>query len=170
MSALRNVVITVIIALSAVLAVAYSSCNKNKCHNVTCLNRGVCLGGECECPRGFEGNRCQTLMRDKFIFNYNGFDSCGFASYNDTVKLYSIQLLAVLRDSVEMTLHNLLANPEDSAICTIQTTDSFTFIGSNNSTTYTGWGKLRNDSLWLGYHVQEGIKSYDCKYFGQSLR
>ncbi len=41
---------------------------------------------------------------------------------------------------------------------------------TNNSTTYTGWGKLRNDSLWLAFHVQEDTSSYDCKYFGQSLR
>lgn len=170
MKAMRNLLVTILVALSAVLAVSYSACNKNKCHNVTCLNHGVCDGGNCVCPVGFEGNRCQTLMRDKFIANYNGFDSCGFDSFADTVTVYPVKLLAVLRDSVEMVLHNLMGEPADSAICTIQSTDSFTFIGSNNSTTYSGWGKMRNDSLWLRYHVQQDTTSFDCKFFGQSLR
>ncbi len=155
-----------IFTLSAFSLVIYTSCNKNKCNNVICLNLGVCDGGKCICPTGFEGNRCQTLSRDKFIFTYNGHDSCTGPHYSN----YEIHMLAVLNDSVEMNMKNFLGNYQDSATCTIQSTDSFTFIGSNNSTTYTGWGKLSNDSLWLVYHVMHDTTSYDCKYFGQSLR
>ncbi len=169
MRASRNILITAFLTLFIFIAASYTACNKNKCHNVTCVSRGVCDGGKCVCPVGFEGSRCEKLMRDKFIFNYNGYDSC-HSFYGDTMKPYSVKLIAVLHDSLEMTLTNLLGDPSDSANCTIQSTDSFTFIGSNNSTTYTGWGKLRNDSLWLAFHVQENINSYDCKYFGQSLR
>jgi hypothetical protein len=163
----RYLVLAAFITVAVFSVATYSACNKNKCHNVVCLNNGACFGGTCKCPTGFEGNRCQTLSRDKFIYNYNGYDLCGDSSLYHP---YSVQLLAVLHDSTEMVLRNLLDNLDDSAICTIQSTDSFTFIGSNNSTTFTGVGHLSNDSLWLYYHVVHDTTSYDCKYFGQSLR
>lgn len=170
MKPIQSILLTAFLTISVFSIVVYSACNKNKCHNVTCLNQGVCDGGHCVCPRGFEGNRCQTLSRDKFIFTYNGGDSCQGTPFNNHFTQYPVHLLARLNDSTEMVLMNLLNDPSDSAICTIQTTDSFTFIGSNNSTTYTGTGKLRNDSLWMSYHVVHDTSSYDCRYFGQSLR
>lgn len=166
----QNILLAAALILSVLSAVLYTSCNKNKCHNVTCLNQGKCDGGNCVCPVGFEGNRCQTLSRNKFISTYNGGDSCQGETVDNHFTQYPVHLLAVLHDSLELTLSNLLNDMADSATCTIQSTDSFTFIGSNNSTTFTGTGKLRNDSLWLNYHVVQGIVSYDCKYFGQGLR
>ncbi len=170
MKPIRNILLTSLIATLALFSVIYTSCNKNKCHNVTCLNQGTCDGGYCVCPRGFEGNRCQTLSREKFIATYNGGDSCHDATTPNHFTQYPVHLLSRLNDSTEMVLTNLLDDPSDSAICTIQTTDSFTFIGSNNSTTFTGTGKMRNDSLWMIYHVVHSVYSYDCAYFGQSLR
>ena len=170
MKSLRYILLAAILIISVFSVAVYSGCNKNKCHNVLCLNQGVCDGGTCVCPVGFEGIRCGTLSRDKFIYNYNGYDSCEYHSDSAGRNVYSIHLIAVLLDSSTMTLTNLMNNPADSATCTIQSTDSFSFIGSNNSTTYNGWGKLSNDSLWLEYHVQHDTTSYDCKYFGQSLR
>jgi hypothetical protein len=166
MKLIRTVLLTAVCVLMAFSAVVYSSCNKNKCDKVVCLNLGACDNGTCKCPTGYEGDRCQTLSRDKFIATYNGGDSCTHNVYNR----YEIRLTAILYDSVEMNMKNFLGNYQDSATCTIQSTDSFTFIGSNNSTTYTGWGKMRNDSLWMVYHVVHDTTSYDCKYFGQSLR
>ncbi len=166
MKHLRTILIAAFGTLLAFSAAVYTSCNKNKCDKVICLNLGVCDGGNCICPVGFEGNRCQTLSRDKFIFTYSGGDSCTGRVYNR----YQIFLLAVLNDSIEMKMKNFLGNIQDSALCTMQSPDSFTFIGANNSTTYTGTGKLSNDSLWLVYHVVHDTTNYDCKYFGQSLR
>jgi len=106
-------------------------------------------------------------MRDKFLFTYSGGDSCHVpAVYTQ----YQVHLLATLTDSITMTLTNLLDTAADSAICTIQSTDSFTFIGSNNAVTYRGSGKMRNDSLWLIYSVKSDTTLYNCRYFGQSLR
>ena len=162
----RIILLAALSTIAVFSAVIYSSCNKNKCDKVICLHLGACDGGNCTCPVGYEGLRCETLMRDKFIFTYSGGDSCTGPRYNK----YQVFIHANLTDSVTMTMLNLLGNIQDSAICTIQATDSFTFIGSNNSTTFTGTGKLSNDSLWLVYHVVHDTTSYNCKYFGQSLR
>ena len=165
MNIFRIVLLSAMTTVAIFSAVVYTSCNKDKCDKVVCLNLGACNNGNCTCPVGFEGNRCETLSRDKFIFTYNGGDSCTGPVYDK----YALYFHAVLTDPVTMTMLNILNNIQDSATCTIQSTDSFTFIGSNNSTTFTGTGKLSNDSLWLVYHVTHDTTSYDCKYFGQSL-
>ncbi len=166
MNILRLVMLSAAFTITVFSVAVYSSCNKNKCDKVVCLNLGACDAGNCVCPVGFEGLRCESLSRDKFIFTYNGGDSCTGPKFNK----YAIYMHAVLTDSVTMTMLNLLGNIQDSATCTMQATDSFSFIGSNNSTTFTGTGKLKNDSLWLVYHVTHDTTSYNCKYFGQSLR
>ncbi len=133
-----------------------------------CLHRGVCNGGNCECPVGYEGLRCDTLSRDKFIFNYNGGDSC--SNFPDQYHQYNIILQAISYNPYEMVMKHFIGNWDDSAICTIQSPDSFTFIGANNGTTYQGWGKLSNDSLWMAYSVEQDTSTYSCHYFGQSKR
>ncbi len=165
MKFIRSIMLTVLITLSVFSAVVYTACNKNKCDSVTCKNRGACDGGYCFCLTGFEGPRCATFSRDKFLYTFSGADSCTRNPYDQ----YQVQFLATLNDTVEMTMFNLLNNPMDSAICTMQSTDSFSFIGSNNSTTYSGWGKISNDSLWMTYHVIHDTTSYDCKYFALKL-
>ena len=162
MRALHSILVTAFLTLGFFSAISYIACNKDKCNNVACLNGGECDGGICTCAAGFEGNRCQTPSRDKWIANYNGGDSCSY----DGATPYNVRLLVDPTSKTKMTLLRILNNNNDSAACTMVATDSFTFNGSNNSITYRGNGKLSNDSLWMSYHVQYDTINYDCKYFG----
>lgn len=48
-------------------AVSLTSCNEDPCKAVRCANNGVCEeDGSCTCPTGYEGERCETVTRDKF--------------------------------------------------------------------------------------------------------
>ena len=171
MRSIRQILIATSLTLTLFMAiVSYTACKKDACDNVICLNLGACDGGKCSCPTGYEGLRCEVLSRDKFIFTFNGGDSCQGNVFTAGYHQYPIYLRANLYDSLELTMKNFLNNVDDSAICVIRATDSFTFQGSNNSTTYYGTAKLRNDSLWMVYHVDADTTSYDCKYFGQGLR
>jgi hypothetical protein len=167
MKPIRLILLTSFLTVAFVYGITYTACKKDACKNVVCLNLGTCDAGKCICPVGYEGSRCDTLSIDKFVFTYNGGDTCGSGRLYTQ---YPIYLYAIATNPFEMTMKNFINNLEDSAICTIQSTDSFTFLGSNNSTTYYGWGKLSNDSLWLTYSVQHDTTSYTCHYFGQSLR
>ena len=167
MKPIRLILLTSFIIAACFYTITYTACKKDACKHVVCLNSGTCYEGNCQCPVGYEGLRCDTLSRDKFVFRYNGGDSCGTGL---VYTQYYVTLEAVAANPYELTMKNFLNNPQDSAICTIQSTDSFTFIGANNSTTYTGWGKLSNDSLWMTYSVEHDTISYSCHYFGQSLR
>ncbi len=42
--------------------VLYTSCNKNSCKNINCLHNGYCVMGECRCPSGYTGERCETKI------------------------------------------------------------------------------------------------------------
>ncbi len=162
MKVLRSIIITAIVSIGAIGAVTYTACNKDKCNNVACLNGGACDDGVCVCAAGFEGNRCETESRTKFVANFNGGDSCGTTGDHQ----YNIYFLRTVGNKTQVTMMNMLNNMNDSAICTLVGTDTFNFNGSNNSITYRGTGKLRNDSLWLKYHVQYDTINYDCKYLG----
>jgi hypothetical protein len=162
MKPIRNVLFAAFLIVIVVSAVSYTACNKNHCGNVVCLHLGVCNDGSCLCPTGFEGNNCEILSRDKFIFTYNGGDTCDSAGYRQ----YPIHLLAIAGDTLELKMTNFLNNLQDSAICTIQSTDSFSFIGSNNSTIYNGTGKLSHDTLIMYYNVVHDTITYNCVYKG----
>src|SRR5271157_1742979 len=119
MKPIRNILLTCCLTLAAFSIVIYTACNKNKCRKVICINNGVCYGGNCVCPIGFEGARCEVLSRDKFIFTYNGSDLC---SISKEYREYPVTFIKVLTDSLEMTMKNFLNNLDDSATCTIQST------------------------------------------------
>jgi len=162
---MRPVLVTAFLTLLVFSAVTYTACKRNLCVDVNCMHRGACFDGVCACPTGYEGLRCEVLMRDKFITTFNGHDSCG--NFKDNVyQQYPIYFTAMRDDSVELTMKNILNDPHDSAVATLLTTDSFYFQGVNNATRYFGTGKLRNDSLWLNFHVQHDTSDYDCHYFG----
>lgn len=168
---IRNVLLTVFVTLAIFSVITYTACKKDPCENVICLNLGACEGGHCVCPVGFEGPRCEIYSRDKFIKTYNGLDTCDYTTRDTTVyKVYPIYFRAILNDPRSMMMWNVLNNMQDSAICTILGVDSFSFQGSNNATSFIGKGKMRHDSLWLDYHVEQDTTGYDCRFFGQGLR
>ena len=55
-----------IIAFAALFTIAafglttYIACTKDACASVTCQHGGTCSGGNCTCPSGYTGSRCET--------------------------------------------------------------------------------------------------------------
>ncbi len=165
----KNILLTALLTIALFAGVSYTACKKDRCQNVICLNLGQCDNGACLCPVGFEGDRCQRLSRDKFIKTFNGYDTCTIDTLGGH-RQYPLYFRTIKFDQREMVMQNLLDDMDDSAICTIEGIDTFSFQGANNATTYFGTGKLRNDSLWLTYKVEQDTTTYECRYFGQGLR
>lgn len=162
MKALKPILFSALVLASIGSAIFYSSCKKDRCTDVVCVNGGYCDGGNCVCPTGFEGDSCQNYSRNRWVGNYNGGDSCSVVG----ARGYNIVFLAVLNNPVQMVMRGILNTMNDSAMCTMVAADSFTFNGANNSTTYRGFGKIKNDSLKMSYSVQQDTINYTCKYFG----
>jgi EGF-like domain len=55
------------------VTIVTSSCTKNPCDDIVCLNNGTCREGACACPSGFEGPFCENKANDKFIGYWEGF-------------------------------------------------------------------------------------------------
>ncbi len=168
MKPIRSILLTAFFTILVFSSITYTACHKDKCVNVTCLNKGVCDNGRCSCVTGYEGERCEELSRTKFIATFNGYDLCNINNLNQYHQ-YPILFTAIPLKPLEFQMKNFLENPDDSASCTMRTTDSFTFIGSNNGTTFGGYGTLRKDTLKMFYKVQVDTTSFTCKYVGGSL-
>lgn len=80
---LKLVVFSMVITLPLFVL---NSCKKDPCKDVTCENNGTPTedGEDCKCVCGtaYEGERCETLVRAKFIGNFNGTEAC--TTGNDT--------------------------------------------------------------------------------------
>ncbi len=57
------------VAVVAALALTVNSCKKtdDPCSGITCQNGGTCNNGSCSCATGYEGSRCETEIRAKYL-------------------------------------------------------------------------------------------------------
>jgi hypothetical protein len=73
MKSMKHIALGIVVTLSVFCAVLYTSCSKDGCKGVTCLNGGVCSGGICNsCPTGTGGSNCQTIYRSLYLHTYSG--------------------------------------------------------------------------------------------------
>jgi hypothetical protein len=77
MNTIKSIAVTALVTIGSFTAVTYTACNKDKCKDVVCQNGGTCSEGNCNCLAGFEGDRCQTKVVDKFVGTWNAAETCG---------------------------------------------------------------------------------------------
>lgn len=64
------------------LPLLFAACSTDPCAEITCLNDGRCVAGECQCADNFEGTDCGTLERTKFLGIYPGGEGyCSFSQF-----------------------------------------------------------------------------------------
>lgn len=99
---------------------------RDRC-TITCQNGGVCEGNHCICPNGYEGERCGTLSREKFLGNYTVRQ--GGSATSPALYTASVEPGTEVTDVVIKNLHN-----------------TFTLVK----------GYLRSDTLWIPPQEQAG--------------
>jgi hypothetical protein len=89
MKGMKYFVITLFLTLSAFAAVMYSSCTKEACNGITCLNKGVCKAGRCICiePQGIGGNSCEIVYKKIYAGTYVGITH-GNPGHGDTTNTF----------------------------------------------------------------------------------
>jgi hypothetical protein len=72
MRPLKHIALAAFVTLSTFSVLLYSSCVKNECGAVTCLNDGECTGGICKCVTGTDGANCEVVYRKTYAGVYKG--------------------------------------------------------------------------------------------------
>lgn len=65
---MKKYLLTAVGSLALFSAVSITSCTEDKCKSVVCAYNGSCNeeDGSCTCQVGYEGDRCEEIVRDKF--------------------------------------------------------------------------------------------------------
>lgn len=81
----------VVATLCVVGATLYSSCSKDVCKAVNCINGGTCGGGTCFCRDGVGGLNCEVIYRKKYenVYKGSGIDDTGKTYINNTLSFAS---------------------------------------------------------------------------------
>ncbi|MFN0202192.1 MAG: hypothetical protein ACKVTZ_11765 [Bacteroidia bacterium] len=133
-----------------------TSCNRDACKEVSCMNGGFCNQGECLCPAGFEGEECEKWLLQRFLGTYlptydcvntelavvieqkpNHFDKLNITNLGDYACNEIIRLEArVQGDSIFIPLQKACAE------------------GSiPNGYDFAGKGKMKGDTIWLDFQA-----------------
>lgn len=83
--------------LPLISLLALSSCAKDPCIDVTCLNDGVCDDGSCLCADWYEGEDCGTEQREKMLGEYIGrYLTCDSTFSTQSVSNSGLNIFAVI--------------------------------------------------------------------------
>ena len=75
MKIIKPVIITFILSLGIFCGVLYTSCSKDGCKGVNCLNGCSCSGGQCggaKLGQGIGGVNCEIIYRNLYAYTYKG--------------------------------------------------------------------------------------------------
>ncbi len=73
MNIMKPVVISILLTLGIFCAVLYTSCSKDGCKGVYCMNNSSCSGGICQCTKqGIGGVNCEIIYRNLYAHIYKG--------------------------------------------------------------------------------------------------
>ena len=113
-TSLKTVLVIAVLAFSAFAAVVHSSCNRDLCKTVVCANGGICNGGTCTCPLGYDGTNCEDTARNKFLGNWTVFEKGSITQASQYP--VSIQPGVNINDVVILNFFNYFTVPVNASI------------------------------------------------------
>ena len=151
---MKQIAIAVILLTGIFCAVLYTSCSKDACKGITCLNNAPCSGGMCTCPSGVGGNNCQTIYRLQYKGTYVGigFKDTGSLTtesaimvFNPTADSIYTNMTVVITDSsnhivnvtLPITLSNITASGSAFTLKTSVINDTTTIISGTGNVSAT---------------------------------
>lgn len=195
MRKIHSILLTTLLVFSVFSTITYTSCQQDKCKDITCLNGGGCAEGVCVCPTGYTGTLCQNAPAPDPCANVvcqnggtcnNGSCACntGYEGTNCQVlsreKFIGVytgaeqcsigsdtysMTIIAHSDNTKLTLINLY-NDNHVATCSITGSNLFTFSGMSGGITYSGTGSLSGNQISISYQISDGNFTNSCTYVG----
>ncbi len=135
MKKLRFILTAVLVTLTSVFTIMYTSCRPDACSGVACSNGGTCSGGTCSCPSNYTGSRCQTYLDPcSSVTCYNGGTCAGGyctcpTGYTGPNCEYAVNTTLTYRNNSYTTLHLTI----NGASYTIPALTASSFTGTAGS-------------------------------------
>lgn len=136
------------------------------CDNVICLNGGNCLDGNCLCPIGYEGVKCEKKWTDKFVGNFIASDEC----YTGSAGFYDVLITPDPVFADKMNFTNLGTTCNSNLITAIVNPEktSFIFPMQNACGDYyiSGYGNISTNGNYINIYLKSrdsiNHSSKDC--------
>jgi hypothetical protein len=183
MKSIKLIALGVMLTLGIFCAAFYSSCSKDTCGAVTCLNRGVCGGGICTCPTGggIGGANCDIVYRDIYAHKYQG-NPPGNSPHTDSNN--TLVFVADVNDTVNYNTMHLTWNDTNTKVVELPITlANNTAVGSTFSVTpttitspsgqllvYTGNGSVNGTTASLLLNEQDTSGAVKILHFDNFYR
>jgi hypothetical protein len=116
------------------------------------------------CDTGYEGDKCDVKIRDKFIGQWQGQETCTVGTDS-----YTLTIGASGTDILKVTLNNIY-NQAFTATATVDGT-TFTVANQNVGGTVTvqGNGTVSGNNISFQYTISDGTTSNTCTFTGTKL-
>ncbi len=143
-----------------------TSCNPDPCKDVICNNGGIATASAdnndctCACPAGYEGEFCDDFVRDKYVGNYNGTETCDSGTYS-----IAITAAAGSGSDLELTIGNLY----DAGFFTIANVTANGDLEITNQAfgtgTISGSGSINSSGvISITYTIVTGVGTDNCAF------
>lgn len=169
MKSIKLIALSAFLTIGAFCTVLYTSCSKDECKDVVCLNGGTCSGGTCvSCNAGYEGDRCETVSRDKFIKTWNAADDLTGGS---THLVYTVSInvgsgTAVTNASISKAFSDDFFNNPISATVSGNTITIPSQNPDGNNYSLTGTGTISGGKITWSYTIKNDLTSVSQVYTG----
>lgn len=175
MKLIKNLMLAGVTALGIGGSVFYSSCAKDQCGAIQCINHGMCNNGACRCLPGTGGANCQTIYRDAYRGMYRGLPPNDSTStnthslefrYTDGDTLYKeMDLLWI--DENNQTVANVQINFMEQSL----TSSTFSVVPTTaGGVTYSGTGTVNDRTATVQMKRTYAGGGQDMVFFNSYVR
>ncbi len=110
MRKIKSLALSTMLSLGLFSGLMLTSCSEDDCKDVVCQNNGVCNGGNCDCPDGYEGTLCENLSSAKFVASWTAAETRTFTqdgNRTETVTPHTAAVVPVVSNLVTVNIGNL---------------------------------------------------------------
>lgn len=176
MRPIKQIALAAIVTLGTFSALVYSSCSKDECGAVTCLNHGTCMGGICKCPSGADGANCEIVYRKRYAGIFKGVppddptsdttNTLIFTSNDDDTTNYNTMDVTW----VDTTANSVVTLPIELSSHSTGGSNFSVTPTTLNSVSYTGTGFLNNGMVSFQMKRRYANGSYNVVNFNNYIK
>lgn len=134
-----------------------TGCKKDPCKDVVCQNGGTCNEGDCDCTSGYEGAKCETEVRAKFLGSYNVNENCNSGNYT-----YSSSITPSANSVDAIVIGNLgNFNPQLNVRATVSG-NNLNINDTQGGVSFSGSGNISGNTLTIIYTISQAGSTDNC--------